>query len=78
MLNGIKSWLHLLARTKRWWKVIQFKFRFYPSKVYAIIKSVFEERLAKEVFDPNTSPNIVEELTKIIRLRVKTGKLDIK
>ena len=36
-----------------------------------------EERLAKEVFDPNTSPNIVEELTKIIRLRVKTGMVNI-
>ena len=55
-----------------------FKFRFYPSKVTAIIKSVFEERLAKEVFDRNTSPNIVEELTKIIRLRVKTGKFSLK
>ena len=53
----------------------KFEFRFYPSKVSAIVKSIFEERLAKEVFDPNTSPNIVEELTKIIRLRVKTGNL---
>ncbi len=40
-----------------------------------IVKSIFEERLANEIFDPNNSPNLVEELTKIIRLRVKTGKI---
>lgn len=46
--------------------------RFYPSKVSAIVQSILQERLANEVFDPNNSPNLVEELTKIIRLRVKT------
>ncbi len=51
------------------------KFRFYPQKVNAIIKSIFEERMANEVFDANNAPNLVEELTKIIRLRVKTGIL---
>jgi hypothetical protein len=41
------------------------------------VKSIFEERLANENFDPNNSPILVEELTKIIRLRVKTGKIKI-
>jgi hypothetical protein len=41
--------------------------------VNAIVKSIFEERLGNEVFDCNNAPNVVEELTKIIRLRVKTG-----
>lgn len=56
-------------------RLLNYLFRFYPSRVNGIVKSIFEERLANEVFDPNNSPNLVEELTKIIRLRVKTGNL---
>jgi tctex1 domain-containing protein 2 len=40
--------------------------------VDSIVKSIFEERLKNEQFDPHNSQNIVEELTKLIRYRVKT------
>lgn len=33
-----------------------------------------DERLKNETFDPNTSPALCEELTSLIRARVKTGK----
>ena len=53
------------------------RYRFYPSKIKKILKSVIDERLKNEVFDANTSPALCEELTSMIRARVKTGLYNI-
>lgn len=47
--------------------------RFYPSKVRSVIESVFNEKLAKENYDPKTSPEVAEDLLNLLRFKLKTG-----
>lgn len=45
--------------------------RFYSSRAKAVIEAVFNERLKGTTFDASKSGEITEELSRVIRSRIK-------